>query len=113
MRKIYRILTQSDVYLKGNNTTFSLYPSDMIICEEIENNIKIVALKFKMASVGFKNNPSDFHTLNLKVESDSILRCPSHSTQWRSINFLLNINIIEDITISYQRDEKIGHIIDC
>jgi hypothetical protein len=116
--KVYKILIQSDIWLEGNGTSFSLYPGDYFICEETEHhgivkNVyshKITTLKFKMAAVSFTKVPQDFQTLNLKRKSNN-LRCRTFNDRWISINSCLEKNIIEDITLSYQRDQKIENLL--
>lgn len=110
-QKIYRILIQSDIFLKGNNTPFTLYPLDMIICEVHSHSVKIITLKFKMSSVFSGQEPKDLQTLNLKEKSDGILRARTVDDRWNTINKCLIENIIEDITISYLRDEKLENLL--
>jgi hypothetical protein len=117
--KVYKILRQSDVWLEGNKTHFSLYPGDYIICEETERhgivrNVythKIKTIKFKMSGVGFTTVPKEHQTLNLKKYSDGSLKCGAISDRRVSLEECVKNNVIEDITISYFRDQKLDSLL--
>ena len=36
MDKIYSVLTEVSVSLRGSNTPFTLYPGDMVLCETVK-----------------------------------------------------------------------------
>ena len=81
MDKIYSVLTEVSVSLRGSNTPFTLYPGDMVLCEtvKVENPYEkgvfrtkpvIKSVKYKMSSVGFADDPKKLHELIIKTDED-------------------------------------------
>jgi hypothetical protein len=116
MEKIYSVLTEVSVSLKGSNTPFTLYPGDMVLCEtvEVENpynkgvfreKFVIKRVKYKMSSVGFIDDPKQLHELEIKSNED-VLYVP-HRKQYLTIKNCERLEVIEDIT----RDEKLNQLL--
>ena len=116
MDKIFEVLTEVAVSLRSSGR-FSLYPGDMILCDEIDvqsiydpqrtyRKISIKTLKYKMSDVGFNKNPKQFHELKLKEEGMDNIFVASRN-QYLTITNCVKFNYIEDVT----RDEKLKELL--
>jgi hypothetical protein len=117
MDKIYSVLTEVSVSLRGSNTPFTLYPGDMVLCEtvKVENPYEkgvfrtkfvIKSVKYKMSSVGFTDGPKQLHELKIRSDEEEVLYVP-HRKQYLTIKNCERLEVIEDIT----RDEKLNQLL--
>jgi len=116
MEKIYSVLTEVYVSLRGSNTPFTLYPGDMVICEtvEVENpyekgvfrtKLVIKSVKYKMSSVGFIDDPKKLHELIIKTDEDVLY--VKYRKQYLTVKNCERFDVVEDIT----RDEKLNQLL--
>ena len=116
MNKIYKIISTVSVPIPH---IFTLYPEDLILCKmEINenmytqktfNSIYIIGFKYKISDVGFSNNPKQLREFTLK-ENKEYLYVEGRS-QYFTIDNCIKQGYIEDVTIQYDREEKLKELL--